>query len=68
MEFFDMIISQYGSVHRVRRKSWEPIGSSSCDRSAPGNDQVLDAIADNCRLSRQEVKWEFRYHKENTNA
>jgi hypothetical protein len=25
---------------------------------------VLDAIADNCRLSRQEVRWEFRYHNE----
>ena len=65
MEFFDMIISQYGSVHKCAAK----LGTNReqlLRQIRTGNDQVLDAIADNCRLSRQEVRWEFRYHTENT--
>jgi len=30
-----------------------------------GSKVFLNAIADGCRLSRQEVAWEFKYWKEN---
>jgi len=65
MEFFDMIESQYGSVQACAKK----LGTNKeqlMRQIKTGDGRVLDAIADNCRLSRIEVRWEFRYHKENT--
>jgi hypothetical protein len=67
MEFFDMIVSQYGSVHKCAAK----LGTNReqlLRQIRTGDRRVLDAIADNCRLSRQEVKWEFRYHTETMKA
>jgi hypothetical protein len=63
MEFFDMIVSQYGSVHKCAEK----LGTNRerlLRHIRTGDPRVLNAIADNCRLSRQEVKWEFRYYTE----
>jgi len=65
MEFFEMIKSQYGSVQACAKK----LGTNQDQllrQIKTGDTRVLDAIADNCRLSRLEVRWEFRYHKENT--
>lgn len=65
MEFFEMIKSQYGSVQACAKK----LGTTKDQllrQIKTGDTRVLDAIADNCRLSRLEVRWEFRYHKENT--
>ena len=65
MEFFDMIKSQYGSVQACAKKLG--INKEQLMRQIQTGDvRVLDAIADGCRLSRQEVRWEFRYHTENT--
>jgi hypothetical protein len=64
MEFFDMIRSQYGSVQACAKK----LGTNKeqlLRQIKTGDDRVLDAIADHSRLSRLEVRWEFRYHKEN---
>jgi len=65
MDFFEMIVSQYGSVRHC-------CSALGIDREQfrrqmrSGDPRFLDAIADNCKLSRQEVRWEFRYHNENT--
>ena len=65
MEFFEMIKSQYGSVQACAKKLG--VNKEQLMRQIKtGDARVLDAIADNCRLSRIEVRWEFRYHKENT--
>ncbi len=64
MEFFDMIKSQYGSLNRCAQK----LGTNKeqlMRQIRTGDSRVLEAIADNCRLSRQEVRWEFRYFQEN---
>lgn len=64
MEFFDMIKSQYGSLNKCAQKlgtNKEQLMRQICT----GDSRVLEAIADNCRLSRQEVRWEFRYFQEN---
>ena len=44
--------------------SSESRATNSTDSSARGK-VFLNAIADGCRLSRQEVAWEFKYWKEN---
>ena len=65
MEFFDMIKSQYGSLQACAKK----LGTNKeqlMRQINTGDDRVLHAIADHSRLSRQEVRWEFRYYKENT--
>ena len=67
MEFFDMIKSQYGSIHRCAKK----LGTNQeqlLRQIRTGDRRVLDAIAVNCRLSRQEVRWEFRYYRETMEA
>jgi len=65
MEFFEMIKSQYGSVQACAKKLG--VNKEQLMRQIKtGDGRVLDAIADNCRLSRIEVRWEFKYHKENT--
>ena len=65
MEFFEMLKSQYGSVQACAKKLG--VNKEQLMRQIKtGDGRVLDAIADNCRLSRIEVRWEFRYHKENT--
>jgi len=64
MEFFDMIKSQYGSLNKCAEK----LGTNKeqlMRQIRTGDSRVLEAIADNCRLSRQEVRWEFRYFQEN---
>ena len=64
MEFFDMIKSQYGSLNKCAQK----LGTNKeqlMRQFRTGDSRVLEAIADNCRLSRQEVRWEFRYFQEN---
>jgi len=64
MEFFDMINSQYGSLNKCAQK----LGTNKeqlMRQIRTGDSRVLEAIADNCRLSRQEVRWEFRYFQEN---
>jgi hypothetical protein len=64
MEFFDMIKSQYGSLNKCAQK----LGTNKeqlMRQIRTGDSRVLEAIADNCRLSRQEVRWEFRYFQEN---
>lgn len=67
MEFFDMIVSQYGSVQNCARKLG--INHDQFHRQLrSGSTPFLNAIADNCRLSRQEVKWEFRYYREQSNT
>ena len=33
-----------------------------------GHSSFLHAIADGCRLSRQEVKWEFKFYREQIEA
>ena len=60
-----MIKSQYGSLNKCAQK----LGTNKeqlMRQIRTGDSRVLDAIADNCRLSRLEVHWEFKYHKENT--
>ena len=60
-----MIKSQYGSVQACAKKLG--VNKEQLMRQIKtGDGRVLDAIADNCRLSRIEVRWEFKYHKENT--
>lgn len=62
-EFHDMICSQYGSIARC----CEVLGITrdQFDRQLRSGSKVfLDAVADNSRLSRQEVRWEFKYAKE----
>lgn len=67
MEFFDMIVSQYGSVNACARTLG--INRDQFNRQLrAGSPAFLDAIADGCRLSRQEVRWEFRYYRENLKA
>jgi len=64
MEFFDMIKGQYGSLNKCAQK----LGTNKeqlMRQIRTGDSRVLEAIADNCRLSRQEVRWEFRYFQEN---
>jgi len=65
MEFFEMIRSQYGSVQACA-KTLGIKQEQLIRQIRTGDTRVLDAIADGCRLSRQEVRWEFRYHQENT--
>ena len=67
MEFLEMIRSQYGSVNKCAHKLG--INQDQFMRQLrTGHSSFLHAIADNCRLSRQEVKWEFRYYREELNA
>lgn len=64
MEFFEMIVSQYGSV----RACCDRLGINRAQfrrQLQTGDARFLNAIADGCKLSRQEVRWEFTYHKEN---
>jgi len=59
-----MIKSQYGSLNKCAEK----LGTNKeqlMRQIRTGDSRVLEAIADNCRLSRQEVRWEFRYFQEN---
>ena len=61
-EFYEMISSQYGSIH----KCCEVLGITrdQFDRQLRSGSKVfLNAIADNSRLSRQEVAWEYKYAK-----
>lgn len=61
-EFYDMIRSQYGGVHECCQVLG--ITRDQFDRQLRSGSQVfLNAIADNSRLSRQEVAWEYKYAK-----
>jgi hypothetical protein len=62
-EFYEMIRSQYGGVEQC----CEALGITrdQFDRQLrSGSQMFLDAIADHSRLSRKEVRWEFKYAKE----
>lgn len=62
-EFYEMIRSQYGSVDEACVHLG--ITRAQFDRQLRSGSKVfLNAIADGCRLSRQEVQWEFKYLKE----
>jgi len=64
MDFYDMIRSQYGSIEALCEAL--AITRQQFDRHLRSGSKVfLEAIADGCKLSRQEVKWEFKYWKEN---
>lgn len=61
---YDLIISQYGSVDELCVHLG--ITRTQLDRQLrTGSRLFLNALADGCKLSRQEVKWEFQYWKEN---
>jgi len=63
MEFYEMIRSQYGSIDEACVHLG--ITRTQFDRQLRSGSKVfLNAIADGCRLSRQEVAWEFTYWKE----
>ena len=67
MEFFDMIRSQYGSIEKCEKQ----LGISHDQfmrQLRTGHSAFLHAIADGCRLSRQEVKWEFKFYREQIEA
>ncbi len=65
MDFFEMIVSQYGSVHHCCKALGIDYDQFKRQMRS-GDTRFLDAIADHCKLSRQEVRWEFHYYKENT--
>lgn len=57
-----MIRSQYGGVHECCQALG--ITRDQFDRQLRSGSKVfLHAIADNSRLSRQEVEWEYKYAK-----
>ena len=61
-EFYDMISSQYGGVSECCKALG--ITRDQFDRQLRSGSKVfLNAVADNCRLSRQEVSWEYKYAK-----
>ena len=63
MEFFEMIKSQYGSTAQCAKA----LGISQeqfMRQLRTGSSTFLHAIADGCKLSRQEVRWEFKYYRE----
>jgi hypothetical protein len=67
MEFLEMIRSQYGSVNNCAKALG--INKEQFMRQLrTGSSSFLNAIADNCRLSRQEVRWEFKYYREEVEA
>ena len=62
-DFYEMIRSQYGSIDEACIHLG--ITRAQFDRQLRSGSKVfLNAIADGCRLSRQEVHWEFTYSKE----
>lgn len=63
MEFFDMIKSQYGSTEKCAEKLGIP-HEQFVRQLRTGSTAFLHAIADGCKLSRQEVRWEFKYYRE----
>lgn len=61
-EFYDMIRSQYGGI----AECCEALGITrdQFDRHLRSGSKVfLNAVADGCRLSRQEVAWEYKFAK-----
>jgi len=61
---YELIKSQYGSVDELCVHLG--ITRTQLDRQLrTGSHLFLNALADGCKLSRQEVKWEFQYWKEN---
>ena len=61
-EFYDMIRSQYGGI----AECCEALGITrdQFDRQLrSGSKMFLNAVADGCRLSRQEVAWEYNFAK-----
>jgi len=61
-EFYDMIKSQYGSLDECCLVLG--INRHQFDRQLRSGSKVfLNAIADNCKLSRLEVSWEYKFAK-----
>lgn len=61
---YELIESQYGSVDELCVHLG--ITRTQLDRQLrSGSRLFLNALADGCRLSRQEVAWEFKYWKDN---
>jgi hypothetical protein len=67
MEFLEMIRSQYGSTEKCAEKLGIP-HEQFVRQLRTGSISFLNAIADNCRLSRQEVRWEFKFYREEIEA
>lgn len=60
---YELIKSQYGSVDELCVHLG--ITRTQLDRQLRSGSRIfLNALADGCRMSRQEVKWEFQYWKE----